>query len=165
MTHARPFWTSTLQDLSIDINNTPMWGVLTLAIKLWVFGSPRRLQAPTFGSVSFIFTLSPKWGYDTWCQVCMIYKWISPFIFTFFPCSTFILKVPKFSSTLFVYAPILQPPSSFIEYSIIYKTKQQGLTEHNLLDLTFRTKQQKQNITKLEGDEKRNLHLLCSFPF
>jgi hypothetical protein len=59
----------------------------------------------------------------------------------------------------------LQPPSSFIEYSIIYKTKQQGLTEHNLLDLTFRTKQQKQNITKLEGDEKRNLHLLCSFPF
>jgi hypothetical protein len=41
-----------------------MKGVLASAIKLWVFGSPRGLQVPTFGSVSFIFTLSPKWGCD-----------------------------------------------------------------------------------------------------
>jgi len=34
MAHARPFWTSTLQELSIDIKNTPMQGVLILAIKL-----------------------------------------------------------------------------------------------------------------------------------
>jgi hypothetical protein len=34
MTHARPFWTSKLQDLSNDIKNTPMRGVLTPAIKL-----------------------------------------------------------------------------------------------------------------------------------
>jgi hypothetical protein len=34
MDHARPFWTSTLQDLSIFIKNTPMQCVLTLAIKL-----------------------------------------------------------------------------------------------------------------------------------
>jgi len=41
-----------------------MQGVLTLAIKLRVFGSPGGLQVPTFGSVSFILTLSPKWGCD-----------------------------------------------------------------------------------------------------
>jgi len=34
MAHARPFQTSTLRDLSIDIKNTPMRGVLTLEIKL-----------------------------------------------------------------------------------------------------------------------------------
>jgi len=34
MVHARPFWTSTLQDLSNGIKNTSMQGVLTLAIKL-----------------------------------------------------------------------------------------------------------------------------------
>jgi len=34
MAHARPFWTSTLQDLFNDIKNTPMQGVLTPAIKL-----------------------------------------------------------------------------------------------------------------------------------
>jgi hypothetical protein len=34
----------------------------------------------------------------------------------------------------------LQPPSSSIEQSITCKTKQQRLTEHNLLDLTFGTK-------------------------
>jgi len=44
--------------------NTPMWGVLTPAIELWVFRSPGGLQDPTFGRVSFIFTLSPKWGCD-----------------------------------------------------------------------------------------------------
>jgi len=65
------------------------------------------------------------------------------------PCSTLILTAPKFSPALLVYAPILQPPSSFIEQSITCNAKQQGLTEHNLLDLTFGTEQQKQNSTKL----------------
>jgi len=64
MVHARPFWTSTLQDLSNGIKNTPMKGFLTPAIKLLVFGSPGGLQVPTFGSVSFILTLNPKWGCD-----------------------------------------------------------------------------------------------------
>jgi len=40
---------STLQEISIDIKNTPMRVVLTPAIKLWVFGSPGGLQVPTFG--------------------------------------------------------------------------------------------------------------------
>jgi len=34
MARARPFWTSTLQDLSIDIKNTPMQSVLTPTIEL-----------------------------------------------------------------------------------------------------------------------------------
>jgi hypothetical protein len=34
MAHARPFWTSTLQGLSIDIKNTPMRGVLTPVVEL-----------------------------------------------------------------------------------------------------------------------------------
>jgi hypothetical protein len=79
--------------------------------------------------------------------------------------STLILTALKFSLALLVYAPILQPPSSFIEWSTTCKTKQQGLTEHNLLDLTFETEQQKQNITKLEGNDKRNLRLRRCFPF
>jgi len=41
-----------------------MRGVLTPAIKLWIFGSLEGLQVPTFGSVSFILTFSPKWGCD-----------------------------------------------------------------------------------------------------
>jgi hypothetical protein len=64
MGHARPFWASTLQDLSIEIKNTSMRGVLTFELELWVFESPRGLQLPTFGGVSFIFTLIPKWGCD-----------------------------------------------------------------------------------------------------
>jgi len=64
MAHARPFWTSTLQDLSNGIKNTPMQGVLTPTIKLWVFESPGGFQVPTFGSVSFILTLNPKGGCD-----------------------------------------------------------------------------------------------------
>jgi hypothetical protein len=64
MTHARPFWTSTFQELSIDIKNTPMQDFLTPTIELWVFGSLGGLQLPTFGSVSFIPTLIPKWGCD-----------------------------------------------------------------------------------------------------
>jgi hypothetical protein len=42
--------------------DTLMRCVLTPAIKLLIFGSPGGLQVPTFGSVSFILTLSPKWG-------------------------------------------------------------------------------------------------------
>ncbi len=64
MAHARPFWTSTLQDLSNGINNTSMWGVLTPSIELWVFGSPEGLQTPIFGSVSGDLTLPSKWGCD-----------------------------------------------------------------------------------------------------
>jgi hypothetical protein len=58
-------WTSTFQDLSNDTKNTPMRGVLALQLELYIFGSPRGLQVPTFGSVGFTLTLSPKWGCDT----------------------------------------------------------------------------------------------------
>jgi len=34
MVHARPFWTFTLQELSNDIKNAPMQGVLAPAIAL-----------------------------------------------------------------------------------------------------------------------------------
>jgi hypothetical protein len=64
MAHARPFWTFTLQDLSNGIENTSLQGVLTPTIKLWIFGSQGGLQVPTFGSVSFILTLTSKWGCD-----------------------------------------------------------------------------------------------------
>jgi hypothetical protein len=37
MAHARPFWTSTLQDLSNDIKSTPLRGVLAPTIELWIF--------------------------------------------------------------------------------------------------------------------------------
>jgi hypothetical protein len=65
MAHARPFWASTLQDLSNDTKSAPMRGDLTPQIELWVFGSPGGLQLPTFGSVGFTLTLSPKWGCDS----------------------------------------------------------------------------------------------------
>ncbi len=42
-------------------------GVLTSAIELWSCGSPGGLQVLTFGNVSLIFTLAPKWGYDRPC--------------------------------------------------------------------------------------------------
>jgi hypothetical protein len=64
MAHARPFWTSTLQDLSNGIKNTSRRGVLPSAVELWSCGSPGGLQVPTFGSVSLILTLCPKWGCD-----------------------------------------------------------------------------------------------------
>jgi hypothetical protein len=64
MAHARPFWTFTLQDLSSDTKSAQMWGDLTPAFALWVFGSPGGLQLPTFGSVGFTLTFSPKWGCD-----------------------------------------------------------------------------------------------------
>jgi hypothetical protein len=41
-----------------------MWGVLTLAILLWSFGSPGGLPSPHFGSVNVILTLFQKWGCD-----------------------------------------------------------------------------------------------------
>ncbi len=65
MTNARPFRTSTLQDLSNDTKNAQIQGDLTPTIELWIFGSPEGLQLPTFGSVGFTLTLSPKWGCDT----------------------------------------------------------------------------------------------------
>jgi len=45
-----------------------MQGVLTLAIELSIFESPGGFQVPTFGSVSFILALNPKWGCDTFGQ-------------------------------------------------------------------------------------------------
>ncbi len=65
MAHARPFWTSTLWDLSNGIKNTPMWDVLSLVIEFWVFGSPGGLPSPIFGSVSGDLTLPSKWGCNT----------------------------------------------------------------------------------------------------
>jgi hypothetical protein len=65
MAHARPFWTSTPQDLSNDTKSALMRGDLTPQIVFWVFGSPGGLQVPTFGSVGFTLTLSPKWDCDT----------------------------------------------------------------------------------------------------
>ncbi len=50
---------------SNGIKNIPMQGVLTLVIELWIFRSLGGLQLPTFGSVSFILTLIPKWGCNT----------------------------------------------------------------------------------------------------
>jgi hypothetical protein len=64
MAHVRLFWTFTFQDLSNDVKNTSMQGVLTPTIKLWVFGSPGAFQVPTFGSVNFILKLPSKWVYD-----------------------------------------------------------------------------------------------------
>jgi hypothetical protein len=43
-----PFWTSTLQDLFNGMKNTSMWGVLTPAIRLWVFGSLEGFQVHIF---------------------------------------------------------------------------------------------------------------------
>jgi hypothetical protein len=57
MAHARPFSTSTLQDLSNGIRNTSKQGVLTPTIKLW-----NLVQVPTFRSVNLILTLASKWG-------------------------------------------------------------------------------------------------------
>jgi hypothetical protein len=57
MANARPFWTSTLQELFNDTKNTPRQGVFPLAVELQTFGSPGALQVPNFGNVSFILTL------------------------------------------------------------------------------------------------------------
>jgi hypothetical protein len=64
MAHARPFWTSTLQNLFNDIKNASMQGVLTPTIALWIFGNPGGLPSPIFGSVSGDFTTPSKWGCD-----------------------------------------------------------------------------------------------------
>ncbi len=58
-----------LQEISMGTQNTSMRGVLTPAIKLWVFGSLEGLQVPTFGSVSFILTFASKWGWNTRTKV------------------------------------------------------------------------------------------------
>ncbi len=49
MAHARPFWTSTLQELSNDIENSSRQGGLTPAIALWRFGSPFGTPTPNMG--------------------------------------------------------------------------------------------------------------------
>jgi hypothetical protein len=64
MAHAKPFSTSTLQDLFNGIKNTSRRGVLPSVVELGSSGSPGGLQVPTFGSVSLILTLAPKWGCD-----------------------------------------------------------------------------------------------------
>jgi hypothetical protein len=64
MVHARPFSTSTLQDLSKGIKNISRRGILPSAVELWSCGSPGGLQIPTFGNVSLILTLASKWGCD-----------------------------------------------------------------------------------------------------
>jgi len=46
------------------MKNVSRRGVLTFAIKLRSFGSPRGLLNPHFGCVSVIFTLFQKWGCD-----------------------------------------------------------------------------------------------------
>jgi len=64
MANARPFSISTLQNLSNDIKNTSMRGVLGLAVELQTFGSPGGLQVPNFGSVGLHPHIWPKWGCD-----------------------------------------------------------------------------------------------------
>jgi len=49
MDYARPFWTSTLQDLSNGIKNTSMQGVLTPAIVFEFSGVPKDSQVPFSG--------------------------------------------------------------------------------------------------------------------
>jgi hypothetical protein len=48
MANARLFSISTFQDLFNDTKNTPMRGVLGLAVELSTFGSPEGLQIPNF---------------------------------------------------------------------------------------------------------------------
>ncbi len=62
MGNARPFWTCTLQEISIDIKNAPRRGDLTPQIVFWVFRNHGGLHFPTFGSVSCLLTFSPKVG-------------------------------------------------------------------------------------------------------
>jgi hypothetical protein len=62
MAHARPFWTFTLQNLSNNIKNASLQVVLTPAIMLWFFGSPRGLLQPHFGAKCENATHTPKSG-------------------------------------------------------------------------------------------------------
>jgi len=48
MANAKPFSISTFQDLFNDSKNTPMQGVLGLAVELWTFGNPGGLQTSNF---------------------------------------------------------------------------------------------------------------------
>jgi hypothetical protein len=84
MTHARPFWTSTFQDLFNNIKNTSMWGVLTPTIEFWIFGSLGGLPSPIFGSVSGDFTPPSKWGYDK-IPLVLVITHENPFVFINFP--------------------------------------------------------------------------------
>ncbi len=51
------FWHLHFDKFYNDIKNTPIQGVLTPAIELWSFGSPKRLPSPHFENVRFILTL------------------------------------------------------------------------------------------------------------
>jgi hypothetical protein len=53
-------------NLSNDIKNTSMRGVLTPIIEFWIFECPRGLPSPIFESVSGDLTLPSKWGCDNW---------------------------------------------------------------------------------------------------
>ncbi len=64
MAHASPFSTSTFRYLSNDIKNTPMWGVVTLAIELWNFRSSKS-KSPFRECECHPHTL-PKVGLQHW---------------------------------------------------------------------------------------------------
>ncbi len=107
MVHARPFWTSTLWELFNETKDTPMRRYLTPQIELWVFGSPGGLHFPTFGSVSCIFTLSPKEGLrqvvckPVWmneaCQLVLVPSWSSNMPFYPWKCCE-LRSVPRLPS-------------------------------------------------------------------
>jgi hypothetical protein len=65
MANARPFSTSTFQDLSNDTKNTPRRGVLPPAVEPWTFRSLGGLQILHFPSVGLHPHTWPKWGCDT----------------------------------------------------------------------------------------------------
>jgi len=63
--NARAFSKSTFQDLSNDTKNTPMRGVLPLAVESFEHsGVPEDSQPPTFPSVGLHPHTWPKWGCD-----------------------------------------------------------------------------------------------------
>jgi hypothetical protein len=69
MAHVMPFSTSTHWNLFNGIENTSRRGVLTPAIELWIFGSPRGFPSPHFGSVIVILTLLQS-GVATFTHGC-----------------------------------------------------------------------------------------------
>jgi hypothetical protein len=60
MTNARPFWTSTLQDLSNDTKNTPMQGVFGLCCRTLNIRESRRTPNPQLWVWEFHPPTSPK---------------------------------------------------------------------------------------------------------
>jgi len=73
--HESPIKTSKFQDLFNDIRNSSIQWILTLAIALWKFGSPLRLQLPKWEFIwecggSFLHTLLHSWEHkcDSWAS-------------------------------------------------------------------------------------------------